>query len=387
MNLDQRVYLDYAATTPMDDRVVAAMLPYFSEVFGNPSSIHFFGQQAEAALETARETIAEVLNAKPKEIVFTSGGTESDNLAIRGAAFARRAKTGANHILTTPVEHDAILHTVEHLGREFQFDVETLPVDANGWVDPQDVKRRLRAETAVVSVIYANNEIGTINALAEIGAVCRAQGVWLHSDAVQAAAHLEIDVEKEQIDLLSIGAHKMYGPKGVGALYIRSGIHLMPMQTGGSQEAETRAGTQNVAYIVGLAAAVKLAALEREHRAGHERSLRDLIIGRVLDTIPGAHLTGHISNRLPNHTSFVFENVDGNHLVMLLDGAGFACSSGSACKVGNPKPSNVLQAIGVQTEWLLDSLRVTVGKDTLRSDVERFLAVLPGIIERARRLR
>lgn len=387
MNLDQQVYLDYAATTPMDDRVVAAMLPYFSEVYGNPSSIHFFGQRAEAALETARETIAEVLNAKPEEIVFTSGGTESDNLAVRGAAFARRAKTGANHILTTPVEHDAILHTVEQLGREFQFDVETLPVDANGWVDPEDVKRRLRADTVLVSVIYANNEIGTINALAEIGAVCRAQGVWLHSDAVQAAAHLEIDVEKEQIDLLSIGAHKMYGPKGVGALYIRSGIHLMPMQTGGGQEAETRAGTQNVAYIVGLAAAVKLAALEREQRAEHERSLRDQIIGRVLDTIPGAHLTGHFSNRLPNHASFVFENVDGNHLVMLLDAAGFACSSGSACKVGNPKPSNVLQAIGVQAEWLLDSLRVTVGKDTLEADVERFLAVLPGIIERARRLR
>lgn len=386
MALNQRIYMDYAATTPVDERVLTAMLPYFTDVFGNPSSVHGLGQAADAALDTARSTVAKILHARPEEIVFTGCGTESDNLALRGAAFAQQRLKGANHILVSPVEHHAVLHTAHQLEEYFGFEVETLPVDAYGRVDPQDVKASLRPTTALVSVIYANNEIGTINPIQQIGAVCRQAGVFFHTDAVQAAAHLPMNVQHDNVDLLSIGAHKFYGPKGVGALYVRRGIRLTPAQTGGGQEFNLRAGTQNVPYIVGLAEALKLTQSELPSWTDRLTILRDHLIGQVLESIPNARLTGHPSERLPNHASFVFKGVDGNQLLMMLDSAGFACSSGSACKVGNPKPSDVLEAVGVSAAWNMGSLRVTLGHATLPEHIDQFTAVLPGIVERLRNL-
>jgi cysteine desulfurase len=329
-----RIYLDYAATTPVDQRVLKKMLPYFSEQFGNPSSIHFWGQQAEYALDQARRMVANDLNASEEEIVFTSCGTESDNLAIRGALFNGEKK----HILISPVEHHAVLSTAEQLANTFGFMLEILPVDQYGRVDPSEVEKRIRKDTALVSVIYGNNEIGTINPVAEIGKICREKGVLFHSDAVQAAAHLKMDVERDQIDLLAIGAHKFYGPKGVGALYVRNGTRLLPSQTGGKQEKSLRAGTQNIPYIIGLAEALQITNLEIADRKPKLESLRDHVIGRILEEVPDSRLTGHPTQRLPNHASFAFKGVDGNFLLMLLDNAGFACSSGSACKVGTPEP-------------------------------------------------
>jgi len=384
--MNQKIYLDYAATTPLDPRVMQAMLPYFSEKFGNPSSIHAFGQQADAALETSRQSVAQVLNCAKDEIIFTSGGSESDNLALRGVAFAERKRRNANHLLVSAIEHPAISRTAEQLAREFGFELEILPVDEFGRVDPDVVSARLQDDTAVVSVMYANNEIGTINAITEIGALCRRRGVPFHTDAVQAAAYLHVDVAALNVDLLSIGAHKFYGPKGVGALYVKKGTPIIPMQTGGEQESGLRAGTHNTPYIVGLAQALQLAQDERRERQEKLRPMRDRIMGRVLEEVPAARLTGHPTNRLPNHASFVFDGVDGNALLMMLDVAGYACSSGSACKTGDPEPSGVLLALGLPRSWALGSLRVTLGKDTTPQEVESFLSDLPGIIERVRKL-
>ncbi|NLG99139.1 MAG: cysteine desulfurase [Chloroflexi bacterium] len=380
-----RIYFDYAATTPVDDRVLAAMMPYFRDAFGNPSSVHLFGQRAEDALEAARRSVAEQIHARLEEIIFTSCGTESDNLALRGVAWERR-KSGCRHILISPVEHHAVLHTAHQLAELNDFEVDELPVDEFGRVDPSDVAASIRPDTALVSVIYANNEIGTINPVAEIGAVCRERGVPFHTDAVQAAAHLPVDVEAGSIDLMSIGAHKFYGPKGVGALYVRRGTPILPVQTGGKQENGLRAGTQNIPYIVGLAEALRLA--QEEAAAWSERivPLRDHLIGAVLEEIPRARLTGHPTQRLPNHASFVFEGVDGNMLLQMLDAAGFACSSGSACKTGNPQPSEVLTALGLSRSWALGSLRVTLGRSTTPEHIEAFVRALPKIVQRARAL-
>ncbi len=380
------VYLDYAATTPVDERVLDAMLPYFREQFGNPSSIHHYGQQAEAALEAARETLARGLNCQPNEVIFTGCGSESDNLALRGAAFSARQQRGANHILISPVEHHAVSHTAEQLARLHGFELELLPVDEFGLVHPESVAERLRPDTAVVSVMYANNEIGTINPIAEIGALCQKAGVAFHTDAVQAAAYLPVDVQALNVDLLALGAHKFYGPKGVGALYIRKGVKLTPMLTGGSQEFALRAGTHNIPYITGMAEAFRLAQEERAARTAHLLLLRDHLIGAILETIPASRLTGHPTLRLPNHASFVFEGVDGNALLTLLDVAGFACSSGSACKTGDPEPSGVLLALGLSRQWALGSLRITLGTPTTAAEIDAFLAVLPGAIERVRSL-
>lgn len=378
-----RIYLDYAATTPLDKRVLAAMMPFFSDHFGNPSSIHFYGQQAEAALERSRDIIAALLGVHPDEIVFTSGGTESDNLAIRGSAFARREKLGCRRILTTRVEHHAVYHTVEQLAELHGFEVEFLPVDSVGKVDPDDLRKSILKDVALVSIIFANNEIGTINPVRELGEICREHGVPFHTDAVQAAAHLPIDVNTLALDMVSIGAHKFYGPKGVGALYIQKGIERMPVQTGGGQEFNLRAGTQNVPYIVGMAESFSLAQSTHSERSARNRKLRDNLIEGVLDRVPRAKLTGHPVDRLPNHASFVFEGVDGNRLLMLLDAAGFACSSGSACKVGDPKPSDVLKAIGLPDEWALGSLRVTLGSGTTQEEIDAFLEVLPRLVQNA----
>jgi cysteine desulfurase len=381
-----KIYLDFAATTPVDERVLQAMLPYFSTYFGNSSSVHAYGQQAEAALENARQVLAEGLNCAPGEVIFTACGSESDNLALRGAALARRARTNADHLLISPVEHHAVLRTAQQLARLHGFEVEYLPVDETGRVDPKEVADRLRPTTALVSVMYANNEIGTINPIREIGAACRERWIPFHTDAVQAAAYLPVDVKELNVDLLALGAHKFYGPKGVGALYVRTGTPILPVLTGGSQEHGLRAGTHNIPYIVGMAEAFRLAQVGRDQRVAHLQPLRDRIIGRVLEEIPDAQLTGHTSLRLPNHASFVFRDVDGNALLMLLDVAGFACSSGSACKTGDPEPSDVLTSLGFSREWALGSLRVTLGTSTTAEQVESFLNRLPELVQRARLL-
>ncbi len=381
-----KTYLDFAATTPVDERVLQAMLPYFSQIFGNSSSIHSFGQRAEAALEQARETVARGLNCQPKEVIFTSCGSESDNLALRGVAFAARQQRNADHILISPVEHHAVSRTAQQLARQHGFELEYLPVDEAGGVHPEDVAARLRKTTALVSVMYANNEIGTINPIAEIGAICRQHSVPFHTDAVQAAAYLPVDVKTLNVDLLALGAHKFYGPKGVGALYVRQGTAITSALTGGGQEFGLRAGTHNIPYIVGFAEAFRLANEERQERTAHVLPLRDTIIGRVLEEIPDAHLTGHLTERLPNHASFVFQGVDGNALLMALDVEGYACSSGSACKTGNPEPSEVLTALGLARDWALGSLRITLGTSTTAAEVEAFLSALPGVIARIRNL-
>ena len=317
-------------------------------------------------------------------MIFTSGGSESDNLALRGAAFAARQQRQANRILISPVEHHAVSRTAEYLASLHGFNLEYLSVDEFGLVDPDQVAERLGADVAVVSLIYANNEIGTINPIAEIGAVCREYGIPFHTDAVQGAAHLSADVQALNVDLMSIGAHKFYGPKGVGALICRAGTPLLPVQTGGSQEFALRAGTHNIPSIVGLAKALELARSERELRATKYVPLRDRLIGHLLEGIPDVQLTGHPERRLPNHASFAFRAVDGNALLMMLDLAGFACSSGSACKTGDPEPSDVLLALGLAPIWALGSLRLTLGSETRPEAVEALIQTLPKMIERMR---
>ncbi|NOH04100.1 MAG: cysteine desulfurase [Chloroflexi bacterium] len=378
------IYLDYAATTPVDRRVLDAMMPYFREAFGNPSSIHRFGQKAEAAVDEAREKVAGVLGCKPDEIIFTSGGSEADNLALRGAAIAHRA-TG-KWILTARTEHPAVSKTAIQLQKEYGFLLEWLDVNEHGQVTVDSLAKAVCNDTIMASVMYANNEIGSINPIADLAQTAKANGILFHTDAVQAAAYLDVNVEKLGVDLMSLGGHKFYGPKGVGALYVRKGTNLVPHLTGGGQEFSLRAGTHNVPYIVGFAEALRLAAEERETRTAHVKPLRDHIIGTVLETIPESKLTGHPEQRLPNHASFVFKDVDGNLLLQLLDSSGFACSSGSACKTGNPEPSEVITALGYPREWALGSLRVTLGKDTSAEQVESFLKTLPGLVEKVRKL-
>jgi len=381
------IYLDYAATTPLDSRVLDVMLPYFSEKFGNPSSVHFYGQQAEAAVDSAREIVASVLNCQPDEVIFTSCGSESDNLALRGAALAQRERKGSGWIVTSKAEHPAVTKTAEQLEKYYGFKVEWLALNEFGMVTAESIEESICDGTALVSVMYANNEIGTINPIREIAAICRRKGVLFHTDAVQAAAYLRIDVQDLGVDFLSLGGHKFYGPKGVGVLYARRGKGLVPVQTGGGQEFGNRAGTQNVPYIVGFAEALRLVDKERVARTNHVKPLRDQIIGTVLEQIPESKLTGNLEERLPQHASFVFKGVDGNLLLTLLDAAGFACSSGSACKTGNSEPSEVMSAIGLSREWGLGSLRITLGSGTSSSHVVKFLDALPVLVQQARELR
>jgi cysteine desulfurase len=379
------IYLDHAATTPVDSRVLDAMLPFFRESFGNPSSIHRYGQKAESALDAAREKVAAVLHCQPDEIIFTSCGSESDNLALRGAALAGR-KSGKTKIVTAKNEHHAVSRTAEQLEKEFGFQVKWLDLDEHGSVTPTALIQALDDDAALASVMYANNEIGTVNPIPDLARSARSRDVLFHTDAVQAAAYFDVNVQTLGVDLMSLGGHKFYGPKGVGALYVRKGTKLVPHLTGGGQEFGLRAGTQNVPYIVGFAEALHLAAEEREARTAQVKPLRDHIIGQVLETIPDSRLTGHPQNRLPNHASFVFKDVDGNLLLQMLDAAGFACSSGSACKTGNPEPSEVISSLGYSRDWALGSLRITLGMASTAEDVNSFLKSLPGLVEKARRL-
>jgi len=383
---DNGIYLDYAASTPMDERVIEAMLPYFSTDFGNPASIHRWGQRAETAVEDARESIASIMGCGPTEIIFTSCGSESDNLAIRGLAMHAKKIRSARHMLISPVEHDAILQTAYDLSENFGFDLELLPVDKDGRVSANDLEPRIRDDTALVSIIYANNEIGSINPISELADICREREIPFHTDAVQAASQLDINVNHLNIDLLSLGAHKFYGPKGVGALYIRSGNEIQALQTGGSHEFSLRAGTQNVPLIVGMARALEITQSERDDHNQKYSRLRDHLLGSLPEIIPETQISGHISSRLPNHASFLFKGIDGNQLLGVLDAAGFGCSSGSACKTGDPVPSKVLEAIGLSPIWSLGSLRVTVGRHTQDADVQRFAKFLPEAVDRLRRI-
>jgi cysteine desulfurase len=380
------VYLDHAATTAVDPRVVEAMLPYWTEHYGNASSIYALGRKAHHALDEARQTVAGILNCTAREVIFTSCGTESDNLALRGVAFERRHRAKKNHIITSPIEHHAISHTVEQLERYFGFEVTYVPVDHYGLVDPASVEQAIRPDTAIISIMYANNEVGTIEPIAEIGEIARAHKIPFHSDAVQAGGTLSLDVEAVNVDLLSLSAHKFYGPKGVGLLYARRGVRFLPMQTGGGHERNHRAGTENVAYVVGLATALRLAYEEAEAANARIGRLRDRLVAGVLERIPESQLSGHPSQRLPNSASFLFKYIEGESILLNLDLMGVAASSGSACTSGSLEPSHVLTAMGFPHEVAHGSLRLTLGKENTDEDVDYVLEILPGIVEKLRRM-
>jgi cysteine desulfurase len=382
--LEERVYLDYAATTPVDRRVVNAMEPYWTELFGNSASIHAYGRAAAKDLEAARGMVAKVLDCHPTEVVFTANGTESNNLAIRGAAWAARRSRRGNHIVTTAIEHHAVGHTVDQLRDDFGFEATIVPVDEHGLVDPHDVERAIRDDTILISVMYANNEVGTVQQLAEIGETARSHDIPFHTDAVQAAGKLSLNVDDLGVDLLALSAHKFYGPKGVGALYVRRGTTLVPPFAGGGHERGQRPGTVNVPGDIGLATALRLAEEERESEAIRLTELRDRLIDGVLSGIANARLTGHPTQRLADSASFVFRDCDGEALLMALDLAGVAASTGSACTIGDPEPSFVLSAMGLEAAWAIGSLRLTLGRWTTAEQIDRVLDVLPGVVERTR---
>ena len=380
--MDRRIYLDHAATTAVDQRVVDAMLPYFTADYGNPSAVHGLGQRSQAALIKAREQVAGVLNAHPDEIVFTGCGSESDNLALRGVFFARREQ--GNHIITCAIEHPAVLETCRQLAEQFGARVTILPVDGDGLVDPADVERAITPGTVLVSIMYANNEVGVIEPIAEIGAIAHAHGIAFHTDAVQAGGQLPLDVDDLNVDLLALSAHKFYGPKGVGLLYVRRGTRLLPALSGGGQEHGLRSGTENVPYIVGLAKALTLAYDDLTGRNRRILAMRERLISGVLSAIPDAHLTGHRTRRLPNSASFCFDGVAADALLINLDLAGIAASSGSACHAGSLTPSGVLTAMGIPRERALGALRLTLGNENTPADVEHVLQVLPPLVARLR---
>jgi cysteine desulfurase len=372
------IYLDHAATTPVRPEVLEAMLPYFGEVYGNASSVHSAGTVPRAALEQARDGIAGVLGCRPGEIVFTAGGTEADNLAILGVARSLRGR--GNHVISSAIEHHAVLHACERLERE-GFRVTYLPVDRMGLIDPAAVEAALTDETVLVSLMLANNEIGTIEPIAEIAPIVRARGIPFHTDAVQAAGMLDLQVDRLGVDLLTISAHKIYGPKGTGALYVRRGTPLEAIVHGGDQERGRRSGTENVPGIVGLAVALMLAEQERAMEAPRLAALRDHLIAGVLERVPGAHLTGHPVQRLPGHASFYMEGVSGESVLVDLDMAGIACASGSACRAGSTDPSHVLTAIGLSRELARNGLRMTLGRENTEEDIDAVLDVLPHVVK------
>lgn len=384
-----RIYLDHAATTPPDPRVIEAMMPMLTTFWGNPSSIYLEGQEARRAVDSSRKICADLLGATPKEIVFTGGGTESDNAAIRGAAFAQRARGRGNHIITSAIEHHAVLHTVQQLERE-GFRATYLPVDASGVVSLAALEEAVGPETTVVSVMAANNEVGTIEPIADISRIARAKNrnVVVHTDAVQAAGAIDITPSTLGVDLLSIAGHKLYGPKGVGLLYIKNRTPWQPLILGGSQEKERRAGTENVAGIVGLAAAMKLAFDEFEARNAHSRELRNRLLFELPERIPDTVITGpaNPAGRISNNFSCCFRNVEGESVLLALDMADIAASSGSACTTGALEPSHVLTAMGIDADLAHASLRLTVGAGTTSQHIDHVLETLPAIVARLRSL-
>ena len=383
------IYLDHAGTTPTDPRVLEAMLPYFTQLYGNPSSVHTVGQEARHALDSARERVARILGCRTSEVVFTSGGTESDNSAIIGAATALH-ETG-NHIITSSVEHHAVLHTCQYL-ENLGYEVTFLPVDEFGAVSAEQVYNATRPNTTLVSIMYANNEIGTVNPIAQISEAVNNRAreldrtIVMHTDAVQAAGFLDINVRQLGVDMMSLSGHKFYGPKGTGVLYVRRGTPYLPLLLGGGQERERRSGTENIAGIVGLALALELANSGKEAAAQHCAELRDRIIREVLDSIPETRLNGHPTERLPNNINFSFEGVEGESILLALDMAGVAASSGSACSSGSLEPSHVLLGLGQTAEQARSSLRITLGKDNTETEVDYLLGVLGDLVARLRQL-
>ena len=376
----ERIYLDHGATTPLDPRVLEAMIPFLKEDFGNPSSLHFFGREVKKQLEEAREKVAGILGAEPEEIIFTSGGTEADNLALGGVVRALREK--GKHIITTAVEHHAVLDTCTALKKE-GFDITILPVDCYGMVEPQHVKEAIREDTLLVSVIYGNNEVGTVQPLEEIGQITREKGVLLHTDAVQTVGNLPLEVEKLQVDLLALSAHKFYGPKGAGILYCRQGIEIDRMLHGGGQERGRRAGTENVPGIIGMARAMEIAVEEKEENTRRMEKLRDKLIEGLL-SMEDVYLNGHPTRRLAGNVNASFEYIEGEALLLSLDYKGIAASSGSACSSGSMEPSHVLLAMGIPEQTAHGSVRFTLGRHTTEEEIDYVLEVVPEAVQKLR---
>ena len=378
----QKVYLDNAATTKVRDEVVEAMLPYFTEYFGNPSSLHLFAREAGKGLDTARAQVAKALNAKPEEIIFTGGGSESDNMVLRGIPEAYKKK--GKHVITSAVEHHAVLHTLEAMEKEGRVEVTYLPVDEYGMVTAEQVEKAIRPDTVLVSIMFANNEVGTIMPIEQIGETCKKYGVLFHTDAVQAVGHVPVDGEKMHIDLLSLSGHKFHGPKGVGALYVRKGVRIPALILGGAQERRKRAGTENVPGIVGMGKAIELATAELEDNAAKMKVLRDRLIFGIPARIPDVKLNGHPTERLPNNVNFSIRFIEGESILLMLDLNGIAASSGSACTSGSLDPSHVLLAMGLSHEVAHGSLRLTLSEFTTPEEIDYVLDTLPPIVEKLR---
>jgi cysteine desulfurase len=377
----KRIYLDYAATTPTHPEVVKAMLPYFTDAFGNPSSIHFYGQEAKGAMEEARTNIASLINARDEEIVFTSGGTEADNFALKGVAFANEKK--GNHIIISSIEHHAVIAPCKFLTNR-GFSMTCLPVDKYGLVDPDDVKKAITDKTILISIMHANNEVGTIEPITEISSIAREAGIYFHTDAVQTVGHIPVDVNELKVDLLSMSAHKLYGPKGIGALYVRKGTKLVSFLQGGEQERNRRASTENIPGIVGFGKAVEIARQEMGDEEKLLTSLRDQLIKGLLEQIDHTQLNGHPTKRLPNNINMSINYVEGESMVLNLDLDGIGTSTGSACSSSSLEPSHVLLAMGVAHEQAHGSLRFSLGKWTTEEDIHRVLEVLPRIVAKLR---
>lgn len=380
---ERMVYLDHAATTPADEAVVAAMLPYFTECYGNPSSIYRLGRASLEALDDSRAVVAEVLGCNAKEIIFTGGGSESDNLAIKGAALAAQRHGKGQHIITAATEHHAVLHACEYL-QAFGFELTVLPVDSAGLVSPADLQAAIRPDTVLATIMYANNEMGTIQPLAELGAICREHGVLFHTDAVQAAGALSLNVGDLNVDLLTLSGHKFYGPKGVGALYVRRGVQVLSQVSGGGQERRRRAGTENVPGIVGFGTALRLAEERRPSYVEYCTALRTQLWTGMEQRIDNVRLNGHPTQRLANNVNVSIAGIEAESLLMLLDQAGISASSGSACSAGSLEASHVLHAIGLDDDAAHASVRLSVGKDTTADDIDYVLDHLPPVVERIR---
>jgi cysteine desulfurase len=384
MTEKREIYLDHSASTPVDARVVETMHPYFNVHYGNASGLHRQARASARALDQARRDVAGIFGCKPKEVVFTSCGSESDNLAIRGVAWAAKLAGQGGHLITSPIEHHAVTHTIDQLCEHFGFDQTVLPVDHYGLVNPDDVARAIRPDTVLISIIYANNEVGSIEPIAEIGAIAHERGVLLHTDAVQAGGYLDLNLDRLNVDLLSLSGHKFYAPKGVGVLYVRQGTRLLPQQTGGGHEGGRRAGTENIPYIVGVATALTLAQAERETENARLAGLRDRLVQGVRAALPDVQQTGHPEQRLPGHASFVIPGVEASGLLMHLDMDGVCAASGSACTSGMPEPSHVLTAMGIDYTLALGALRLTLGRSNTQADVDYVVEILPDIVEKLR---
>jgi len=379
----KRIYLDYAATTPVDPRVVKTMLPYFSDKFGDTMSLHFLGQEAKEVLEKSREIIAKFIKAEPQEIIFTSSATESNNLVLKGIGFANKAK--GNHIIISSIEHPCIMESTKWLETQ-GFKITRIKIDKYGLVNPDDIKKAIRKDTILVSIIHANNEIGTIEPISEIGKICREKGVYFHTDASQSFGKIPIDVNKLNVDLLTVSSHKIYGPKGAGMLFVRQGTKITPLLHGGGHEFGLRSSTINIPVIVGFAKAIEIAKKEMTLDAKKITRLSNKLIKRILKIIPGSHFNGPLIKRLPNICNFWFEGVEGESIVIQLDLLGIAASTGSACSSAVLEPSHVLLAIGLKPQEAHGSLRLSLGRWTKEKDIDYLLKVLPKIIQRLREI-